>query len=194
MISDNLQASSVTFSKTKSSPFETAFRVWHRRKTLSAHFLWHPISLLSPVSEQFVKEIILQIARKTSGLDPIPTKSLYKTLEVLLPTVTNILNKSLTSGTVPSYFKTAVVKPLFRKLSLDPNELINYRPTSNLATLSVKTSGERRKKQKKTCSSTTCLTSVNTKSVQHTPVCLPVREQHRDCSFPHIQRASHFPG
>ena len=68
-------------------------------------------------------------------LDPIPTKLLYKTFEVLLPTVTNILNESFTPGTVPSEFKTAVVKPLLKKPSLDPNEL-NYRSISNLPFLS----------------------------------------------------------
>ena len=40
MIFNNFHTSSVTFSKTKSSPFETAFHVWHRRKTtVSSHFL-----------------------------------------------------------------------------------------------------------------------------------------------------------
>ena len=56
-------------------------------------------------------------------------------LEILLPTITNILNESLLSGTVPSEFKTAVVKPLLKKPSLDPNEL-NYRSISNLPFLS----------------------------------------------------------
>ena len=57
-------------------------------------------------------------------------------LEILLPTITNILNESLLSGTVPSEFKTAVVKPLLKKLSLDPNVLKNYRSISNLPFLS----------------------------------------------------------
>ena len=39
----------------------------------------------------------------------------------------NILSESLASGTIPSDFKSAVVRPLFNKPSLDPNELKNYR-------------------------------------------------------------------
>ena len=50
------------------------------------------------VSEQFVEKITLQTVPKTSVLDLIPTKLLYKTLEVPLLTIPNILNKSLTSG------------------------------------------------------------------------------------------------
>ena len=95
-----------------------------------------PVFSFTPVSEQFLQKIILQNIPKISVLDPIPTKLLYKTFEVLLPTVTNILNESFTSGTVPSEFKTAVVKPLLKKPSLDPNELKNYRSISHLPFLS----------------------------------------------------------
>ena len=91
-----------------------------------------PVFSFTPVSEQFLQKTIPNI----SVLDPIPTKLLYKTFEVLLPTVTNILNESFTSGTVPSEFKTAVVKPLLKKPSLDPNELKNYRSISHLPFLS----------------------------------------------------------
>ena len=80
----------------------------------------------TPVSQEIVEKIMFQTVPKTSLLDPIPTKLLYKNLEVLLPMNTNILNKSLASGTVPSDFKTAVVRPLLKKPSLDPNELKNY--------------------------------------------------------------------
>ena len=79
---------------------------------------------------------MLQTVPETSILDPIPTKLVYKDLEVLPLTITNILNKSLASGTVPSDFKTAVVRPLLKKPSLDRNELKNYGPISDLPFLS----------------------------------------------------------
>jgi len=94
-----------------------------------------PFLSFTPASEQFVEKIIVETVPKTSLLDPMPTKLLYKTLEVL-PTITNILNESLTSGTVPSKFKTAVAKPLLKKPSIDPNQLKNYRPICNLPFLS----------------------------------------------------------
>ena len=53
-----------------------------------------------------------------------------------MPTITNISNTSLTAGFVPRDLKTAVVKPLLKKPSLDKNLLKNYRPISNLPFLS----------------------------------------------------------
>ena len=43
-----------------------------------------------------------------------------------------IINNSLRSGNFPETLKTAVIKPLLKKRSLDPFLLNNYRPISNL--------------------------------------------------------------
>jgi hypothetical protein len=73
------------------------------------------LSNFAPVSPQFVREILLKTAKKTCELDPIPTHLMYDNLDLLLPAVTNIFNKSLTEGSVPTEFKTALVKPLLKK-------------------------------------------------------------------------------
>ena len=56
-------------------------------------------------------------------------------LTPLLPCITAVFNNSLVSGVFPSVYKSALVKPLFRKMSLDPDDLKNYRPVSNLSFL-----------------------------------------------------------
>ena len=43
---------------------------------------------------------------------------------------------SLKSGVFPSIYKSAIVTPLLKKPSLDPNDLKNYRPVSNLSFMS----------------------------------------------------------
>ncbi len=48
----------------------------------------------------------------------------------------NIINSSLFLGHVPKPFKLAVIKPLIKKPKLDPCELANYRPISNLPFMS----------------------------------------------------------
>ena len=48
------------------------------------------------------------------------------------------MDKSLSSGIVPQCFKHALVKPLLKKASLDPNCLKHYRPVSSLPFLSKK--------------------------------------------------------
>ena len=50
--------------------------------------------------------------------------------------MTSIMNRSLSCGIVPQCFKHALVKPLLKKASLDPNCLKHYRPVSNLPFLS----------------------------------------------------------
>ena len=50
--------------------------------------------------------------------------------------MTSIINDSLRSGVFPSIYKSAIVTPLLKKPSLDPNDLKNYRPVSNLSFMS----------------------------------------------------------
>ncbi len=47
-----------------------------------------------------------------------------------------IINSSLSLGYVTKTFKMAVIKPLIKKTQLDPKDLVNYRPISNLPFLS----------------------------------------------------------
>ncbi|CDQ60626.1 unnamed protein product [Oncorhynchus mykiss] len=48
----------------------------------------------------------------------------------------NIINVSLSTGCVPNSLKVAVIKPLLKKPNLDPENIKNYRPISNLPFLS----------------------------------------------------------
>ena len=88
------------------------------------------------VTDEFVLKIINSASAKSCELDPFPTTLLYENLDILLPTITNIINTFLTTGIVPPDLKTAIVKPLLKKPSLDKNLLKNYRPISNLPFLS----------------------------------------------------------
>ena len=72
----------------------------------------------------------------TCILDPIPTKLLKEILPLINSTLLNTINLSLSSGYVPRSFKIAVIKPLLKKPTLDPEVLANYRPISNLPFLS----------------------------------------------------------
>ena len=94
-----------------------------------------PLQTFDPVTDDFVLKIIKSTPAKSCELDPIPTTLLYDNLDILLPTITNI-NTSLTTGIVPRGLKTAIVKPLMKKPSLDKNLLKNYHPISNLPFLS----------------------------------------------------------
>ena len=51
--------------------------------------------------------------------------------------ITYVINSSLKAGHVPSALKTAVIRPLLKKPTLDPDILDNYRPISNLPFLAT---------------------------------------------------------
>lgn len=80
--------------------------------------------------------LITKSAAKTCALDPAPSTLVKDCLKALALPITTILNKSLSSGTVPTLFKSALITPVFKKSSLDHNLLSSYRPVSNLPFLS----------------------------------------------------------
>ena len=99
----------------------------------------HPdtiFNMFQPVSEEVVRKTILSLKPTTCPLDPIPTPLLVEFLDKLLPIITSLINESLQTGKFPQSFKTAVVRPLLKKSSLDQNVLKNFRPVSNLSFLS----------------------------------------------------------
>ena len=57
-------------------------------------------------------------------------------MDELVPIITLITNMSLTSGVMPINLKEAVLIPLLKKISLDPELLKNLRPVSNLTIIS----------------------------------------------------------
>ncbi len=75
-------------------------------------------------------------SKLTCLLDSVPTKLLKELLPVAEEPLLNIINSSLSLGHVPKPFKLAVIKPLIKKPKLNPCELANYRPISNLPFMS----------------------------------------------------------
>ena len=61
---------------------------------------------------------------------PLPTELIKQHIDILGPIFTNIVNKSISSGTVPQAYKEAVVTPIIKKKTLEPT-FANFRPMSN---------------------------------------------------------------
>jgi hypothetical protein len=81
-------------------------------------------------------DIITASKTTTCCLDPLPTTLLKACLPVLIPHLTTLFNQSLSLGHVPSVYKLASITPILKKPTLDPADLSNYRPISNLPFLS----------------------------------------------------------
>ena len=84
------------------------------------------------MSQLTVKECILNSARKSCELHPIPSKLLIECLDSTLPSLSDLFSSSLASGIFPQCFKSALVTPILKKRCLDHNDLNNYRSNSNL--------------------------------------------------------------
>ena len=84
-----------------------------------------------PLSQEEVENIINTSPSKSCDMDPIPTTLLKEILPSVITILTEIINKSLTSGIFPDSLKVALVKPLLKKANLDLIEK-NYRPVSNI--------------------------------------------------------------
>ncbi len=89
------------------------------------------------IGQDELNKMITASKPTTCLLDPVPTKLLKELLPVAEEPLLNIINSSLSLGHVPKPFKLAVIKPLIKKPKLDPCELANYRPISNLPFLSI---------------------------------------------------------
>jgi hypothetical protein len=99
----------------------------------------------------------------------------------LVPTITKIVNLSLSTGTFPAGMKHAMVTPLLKKPTLDARDLGNYRPVSNLSLFLVETDRE-------DCHSSVDGPSRNLRRVTPPPpsICLPTKPLYRDsfdCHF-----------
>ena len=89
-----------------------------------------------PISQAEVRRLVLTSPCKSCDLDPILAILLRDRIDVLVTSITSIVNLSLSEGAFPSCFKTAYVSPVLKKSNLDKENIKNYRPVSNLSFLS----------------------------------------------------------
>jgi hypothetical protein len=81
------------------------------------------LTSFSPVSSDELRKIILAAPTKSCELDPLPTKLRKPCLNHVLPSITDIVNKSLSEQCIPASFKQAIVRPLLKKPNLDKEML-----------------------------------------------------------------------
>src|SRR6218665_3106060 len=62
-----------------------------------------------PATEAEITTLIHASQNKQCDLDPIPPSLLKECADLLVPTITNIINLSLSTGTFPMQFKDSVV-------------------------------------------------------------------------------------
>ncbi|XP_068597914.1 uncharacterized protein [Brachionichthys hirsutus] len=88
------------------------------------------------ISSVQLTQFLTGIKTPTCSLDPIPSPLIKTCLPIISPLITRIINSSITSGSVPQSLKLAAITPILKKPGLDPENLSNFRPISNLPFLS----------------------------------------------------------
>jgi len=90
-------------------------------------------SSFQPCTEQQIERLIRASPAKSCDLDPVPTSIVMEFLDILLPFLARLCNASILEGCLPLSQKEAIVIPALKKHGLDPAEMKNYRPISNLS-------------------------------------------------------------
>ena len=88
------------------------------------------------VSQEDVKEFAYKPLSKSCCLDPLPASLFKDCFPVLLPTITRMVNLSLTTGFMPDALKIASLSPALKKPTDDLKQFTNFRPISNLKFIS----------------------------------------------------------
>ena len=90
------------------------------------------MSSFQEISQEDLKKVIMKCPTKSCDLDPLPTWLMKDHLSTIMPIVCHIVNSSISTGDFPSTLRNAIVTPIIKKPSLDPQQLKHYRPISNL--------------------------------------------------------------
>jgi len=67
---------------------------------------------------------VRKLPDKQCSSDPIPTRLLKDSADILAPYIVELLNRSLSTGSVPSAFKAAYITPLMKKAKMDPDPAV----------------------------------------------------------------------
>ncbi len=94
------------------------------------------MSCFDPVEPIEVERIIQRLQPKTSPLDIVPIAVFKQCKTELSVVIAHLANLSFASGRFPTIWKKGLVTPLLKKTGLDVNDLKNFRPITNLSTIS----------------------------------------------------------
>ena len=94
------------------------------------------MDILAPVTVDEVIKLTASMSLTSSPRDILPTSLLKTCISALAPAIAHMANLSFKLGCFPSGFKTGQILPLLKKPSLDSEVFANYRPISNMSTIS----------------------------------------------------------
>ena len=94
------------------------------------------LSTLTPVNSADLRRIILASPPKSCELDSLPTSLLQEFVDVLLPLLTVLCNRSILEGILPPSQKRSILVPVLKCEGLDSDNPVNFRPIANVSFIS----------------------------------------------------------
>jgi len=107
-----------------------------RRVFTDRPYLGPTLSSFQMVAVDEVHRLLSAMPSKSSPLYVLPCSLLKSYSDVFAPVIARLANLSMQSGKIPASYKRAQVLPLLKKAGLDSSSSGNYRPISNLSTVS----------------------------------------------------------
>ena len=95
-----------------------------------------PLDDLQPPTTEEVRKLIGAMPAKSSPTDSIPTSILKSCPDIFSRLIARLATLSFREGRFPDSYKTASVTPLLKKKDSDQDNMANFRPISNLHTIS----------------------------------------------------------
>ena len=114
----------------------TTRRLFSKRITSRACLKITEFCNFAEVTLEEIQKFSRKPLSKSCELDPLPAVVLKGYLTVLLPTITRIINLSLSTGVAPDALKVATLLPTLKKTDADFEQFQNFRPISNLKVVS----------------------------------------------------------
>ena len=86
------------------------------------------------MTQDEIHSIVMKTNTMYCNSDPFPTNLIKFNLDILIPIITDLVNKLLTSGEFLKDRKISIIKPVIKKGT--STELSNYRPINYLSFMS----------------------------------------------------------
>ena len=103
-----------------------------RRSQFFPRAAWNIAGVIHFGTADDIVSAISRLPDKSSAADPLPVSVMKLVADEIAPFLTELFNRSMSTGHFPSTLQEAFITPAIKKPGLDVTNVQSYRPISNL--------------------------------------------------------------